>query len=123
MPKLRTGVVSIVLVNYRGTNDTIEALAHLKKMNWPRGQLEIIIVENASGDDSEERLRAAVLHVTLIVSKDNLGFAVGCKLGVKASSGEYHVFLNKDAKPDSEWVAAAVATFEKFPRSAPSRAM
>lgn len=116
MPKLRPGVVSVVLVNYRGTDDTIEALEHLKKVNWPQEQLEIIIVENASGDDSEARLRAAAPQVTLVVSKENLGFAGGCNLGVAASTGEYLAFLNNDAKPDSEWIAAAVRTFESSPR-------
>ena len=116
MTKLRPGVVSVVLVNYRGTDDTIEALEHLKKLDWSQDQLEIIIVENASGDDSEARLRAAAPHVKLVVSKENLGFAGGCNLGVAASSGQYLAFLNNDAKPDAQWIAAAVATFEKSPR-------
>jgi hypothetical protein len=116
MTKLRPGVVSVVLVNYRGTDDTIEALEHLKKLNWPDSMLEIVIVENASGDDSEARLRAAAPHVKLVVSKVNLGFAGGCNLGVKASTGEYIAFLNNDAKPDAQWVAAAVKAFESSPR-------
>ncbi|WP_104088500.1 glycosyltransferase [Cryobacterium sp. N19] len=116
MTKLRPGVVSVVLVNYRGTDDTIEALEHLKNLNWPHDKLEIIIVENASGDDSEARLRAAAPHVNLVISRENLGFAGGCNLGVAASSGEYLAFLNNDAKPDSEWIAAAVTAFEKSPR-------
>nr|WP_104130350.1 glycosyltransferase [Cryobacterium sp. N21] len=116
MPLVKSGLVSVILVNFRGASDTIEALEHLKKLNWPQDQLEIVIVENASGDDSAEQIRAAAPYVNLVVSSENLGFAGGCNLGVAASSGEYLAFLNNDAKPDPEWVAAAVATFEESPR-------
>lgn len=116
MPTLRPGVVSVVLVNFRGADDTITAIEHLGKLNWHSHLLEIIVVENASGDDSAEKIRAVAPHVTLIESKANLGFAGGCNLGVAAAHGEYIAFLNNDAKPDAEWIAAAVRTFEQSPQ-------
>ncbi|GAB3126799.1 glycosyltransferase [Glaciibacter psychrotolerans] len=115
MPQLRPGVVSVVLVNFRGTDDTIEAIDKLGKLDWPVDLLEIVVVENASGDDSADRIRAAAPHVRLIESKKNLGFAGGCNLGVKASSGEFIAFLNNDAKPDAAWVRAAVERFAESP--------
>lgn len=111
MPKQRPGVVSVVLVNFRGADDTIEAIAHLGRLDWPSELLEIVVVENASGDDSAARIRQAAPHAILIESKKNLGFAGGCNLGVAASSGEFVAFLNNDAKPDSAWVRAAVERF------------
>ncbi|MFP7834031.1 glycosyltransferase [Marisediminicola sp. LYQ134] len=116
MPELRPGVVSVVLVNYRGADDTIEAIRTLGELEWPSELLEIVVVENASGDDSAERIRAAAPHVTLIVSKTNTGFAGGCNLGVASSSGEFIALLNNDAKPDAAWVSAAVAKFGESPR-------
>jgi GT2 family glycosyltransferase/glycosyltransferase involved in cell wall biosynthesis len=115
MPGIRAGVVSVVLVNFRGTDDTIEAVKHLDALDWPAGRLEIVIVENGSGDDSAARLAAAVPHVKLVVSEENHGFAGGCNLGVRESSGEYVAFLNNDAKPHPAWVAEAVAKFESSP--------
>ncbi|TFB91270.1 glycosyltransferase [Cryobacterium algoricola] len=115
MPKKQTGVVSVVLVNFRGTDDTIEAIRQLGQLDWPSSRLEIVVVENASGDDSAQRIRAAAPHVVLIESKENLGFAGGCNLGVKSASGEFLAFLNNDAKPDASWVRAAVNRFEKDP--------
>ncbi|MHC5795248.1 glycosyltransferase [Lacisediminihabitans sp. FW035] len=116
MPKLRPGVVSVVLVNFRGASDTIEAIGQLGLLDWPQEKLEIVVVENGSGDDSAERLRAAAPHINLVVSTTNEGFAGGCNIGVKASSGEYIALLNNDAKPDRSWVRAAVAKFEESPR-------
>jgi GT2 family glycosyltransferase/glycosyltransferase involved in cell wall biosynthesis len=113
MPKLRPGVVSVVLVNFRGTDDTIEAIGNLGSIDWPMDKLEIIVVENASGDDSAARIRAAAPHVKLIISATNDGFAGGCNKGVTASSGEYVALLNNDARPDDQWIRAAVSKFEE----------
>lgn len=115
MPKLRPGVVSVVLVNFRGTDDTLEAIRVLRDVEWPADRLEIVVVENGSGDDSAERL-ASVEGITLVVSKTNRGFTGGCNLGVSKSSGEYIAFLNNDAKPDAHWISAAVARFEESDR-------
>ncbi len=116
MPTVRPGVVSVVLVNFRGTDDTLEAIQRLGELDWSAERLEIVVVENGSGDDSAERIAAAAPHVTLLVSTTNNGFAGGCNQGVAASSGEYIALLNNDAKPDPQWIAAAVARFEESDR-------
>lgn len=111
MPSLRQGVVSVVLVNFKGVDDTLNAIKHLGRMDWPQDKLEIVVVDNASGDESVTRIRADAPHVTLVESKSNDGFAGGCNRGVAASSGEYVAFLNNDARPDSQWVRAAIQRF------------
>jgi GT2 family glycosyltransferase len=116
MPKLRPGVVSVILVNFRGASDTIEAIEHIGRLDWPSERLEIIVVENASGDDSAERIRAAAPHVTLVVSPTNDGFAGGCNRGVAASSGEFIALLNNDAKPDAAWIRSAIEKFGESSR-------
>jgi GT2 family glycosyltransferase/glycosyltransferase involved in cell wall biosynthesis len=116
MPQVRPGVVSVILVNYRGVDDTLTAIAALRELDWPQERLEIVVVDNASGDDSVARLRASGGDIKLVVSKDNLGFAGGCNLGVAKSSGEVVAFLNNDARPDPQWIAAAMEAFERSPR-------
>ena len=111
MPKARPGTVSVVLVNFRGVDDTLEAIAHLKEVDWPVDQLQIIVVENGSGDDSLARLRAGATGIEIVVSAENRGFAGGCNFGVAASSGEFVAFLNSDARPDPQWIRAAVDAF------------
>lgn len=113
MVRLRSGVVSVVLVNFRGADDTLEAIGHLASVDWPTELLEIVVVENGSGDDSADRIRMAAPHVKLVVSKTNDGFAGGCNRGVAASSGEYIALLNNDARPDERWIRAAVERFEQ----------
>lgn len=77
MARIRPGVVSVVLVNFRGTDDTINAVRGLEELDWSADRYEVIVVENGSGDDSAERLRAALPNIQLFVSKRNLGFAGG----------------------------------------------
>ena len=111
MKKRRSGVVSVVLVNYRGVEDTLVSIQELRKLDWPRELLEIVVVENNSGDDSLERLRELGDEIVLVNSATNSGFAGGCNLGVASASGEFIAFLNNDARPDSKWVSAAMAVF------------
>ncbi|MBX3094063.1 MAG: glycosyltransferase [Cryobacterium sp.] len=109
-------VVSIVIVNFRGADDTLEAIRRLGDLDWPRDRIEIVVVENGSGDDSAARIADLAPHVNLVVSKENLGFAGGCNLGVRHSRGEFVGFLNNDAKPDAQWVSAAMEAFATSPR-------
>ncbi|MFB2581131.1 glycosyltransferase [Herbiconiux sp. P15] len=112
------GVVSVVVVNYRGADDTIECVKQLGAVDWPSADLEIIVVENGSGDDSLPRLTAAFAgdeRVRVISSAENLGFAGGSNLGARSARGEFLAFLNSDAKPALGWVRGAVAQFETSP--------
>jgi GT2 family glycosyltransferase/glycosyltransferase involved in cell wall biosynthesis len=111
MKKRRSGVVSVVLVNFRGAEDTLECIEGLFGLNWPKELLEIVVVENGSGDDSLATLQAVADRVTIVESKENLGFTGGCNLGVARSTGEYVAFLNNDAKPHQDWISEAIATF------------
>ena len=111
--RFRPGVVSVVTINYRGADDTIECLRALRSLDWPADRLELVCVENASGDGSAERLAAAVPNAKLVVSPVNGGFTGGCNLGVQHSTGEYVAFLNNDARPDPGWVRAAVEALER----------
>ncbi len=107
--------VSVVLVNFRGVDDTITAIEHLSRLDLPADQVEIVVVDNDSGDDSVPRLRELGSRIVLVESPENLGFAGGCNLGVAHSSGEYVGFLNNDARPDPSWASAAVTVLEAEP--------
>lgn len=117
-PKAQPGVVSVIVVNFRGADDTIEAVRRLGEVDWPAADLEVIVVENGSGDDSPARLRAAFAGtdgIRVIESTENLGFAGGCNLGAREARGEFLAFLNSDAKPHPGWIRGAVAQFEVSP--------
>ncbi|HEV3402094.1 MAG TPA: glycosyltransferase family 2 protein, partial [Acidimicrobiales bacterium] len=105
--------MSVVVVNYRGAPDTVACLDAFEEVDWPPERLELIVVDNASGDGSADRIRAAVPRATVVESPENIGFAGGCNLGASRASGEYIALINNDARPDRRWVAEAVAAFEQ----------
>ncbi|MCU1657196.1 MAG: glycosyl transferase family 2, partial [Pseudonocardiales bacterium] len=109
--ELRELVVSVVIVNFRGADDTIACVQDLQAMDWPEHQLEIVVVENGSGDASAEKIRSAVdPSVRLVESPVNGGFTGGCNLGAEHATGEFLAFINNDARPDPSWLRAAVPT-------------
>lgn len=113
--------VSVVIVNFRGVDDTLECLDHLSRVDWPREQLEIIVVENGSGGDNLVRLQAATAGddtVRIVESTDNLGFTGGSNLGARAATGSIVAFLNSDAKPDVNWIRGAIGQFAVSPNVA-----
>jgi GT2 family glycosyltransferase/glycosyltransferase involved in cell wall biosynthesis len=117
-PPARPGVVSVVIVNFRGADDTIECVTRLGEVDWPAEQLDVVVVENGSGDDSLARLTAAFAgdaRVRVIESAENLGFAGGSNLGAARAQGEFIAFLNSDAKPHPEWIRGAVEQFDTSP--------
>ena len=114
-PGMLPGVVSVVLVNYKGADDTIACLRAFDDVDWPRERLELIVIDNDSGDGSVEQIRAAVPSAIVVDAGANTGFAGGCNLGVARATGEYVAFINNDARPHPQWVSAAVAAFEADP--------
>jgi GT2 family glycosyltransferase/glycosyltransferase involved in cell wall biosynthesis len=112
----------VITVNYRGADDTLTCLRALHaELDYPPDRLELICVDNASGDGSAERLAAAAREsgdapaFRLIESPENLGFAGGCNLGAREATGQVLGFLNNDARPGRNWVRAAASTLVAEP--------
>jgi len=71
---------------------------------------EIVVVDNASQDDSVARIRAAYPQVALVESPSNVGFAAGNNLALREHQGRYLLLLN----PDTEVVGDAILTMVRY---------
>ncbi|GAB1508761.1 glycosyltransferase [Actinophytocola sp. KF-1] len=108
-------VVSVIVVNYRGAEDTVTCLRALREeLDYPAERLQLVCVDNASGDGSAERIRQ-LPGVQVVESDTNLGFAGGCNLGARHATGTVLAFLNNDARPHRDWVRAAVRVLKTDP--------
>lgn len=84
-------LVSIVIVNYNA-GDILLACVERAVLQAE----QVIVVDNASSDDSIAVLRSALPSVIIIANRINLGFAKACNQGAKAAAGEHILFLNPD---------------------------
>jgi GT2 family glycosyltransferase/glycosyltransferase involved in cell wall biosynthesis len=104
-------LVSIVVVNCNGREHLQAGLPSLGELDWPPGALEIILVDNASTDDSLTVARGLLPHIRVLPQDHNLGFAPACNLGARAARGEFVAFLNNDARVPPNWLKAMTAPF------------
>ena len=84
--------LSIITINYNGLKDTCELIDSIPFNN----DLEVIVVDNASEKDEASLISAKYPQVKVIRSSQNLGFAGGNNLGIKAAQGKYLFFINND---------------------------
>lgn len=86
--------LSIITINYNGLKDTCELIETLPLDD---ASLEVIVVDNASKDDEASVIEQRFPQVKVIRSPQNLGFAGGNNIGIRAAHGRYLFFINNDA--------------------------
>jgi len=87
--------VSVIVVSYNSEAYITQCIESLLQSNYPK--LEIIVVDNASSDNSIKELKKYQNKIKLISNQENIGFAGGNNLGIKNSTGEIIVLINPDA--------------------------
>lgn len=102
--------LSIVIVNYNGHRFLAECLASIQQ--FVTCSHEVIIVDNASIDDSVQYIEATFPAVQLIKSVVNTGFTGGNNIGVRQAKGELVLLLNNDTKLLGP-IENALAAFKK----------
>lgn len=99
-------LVSVLIVNWN-TRDLLRVCLHSLRAQRLRGPLEVIVVDNNSGDGSEEMVRAEFPEVRLIQTSANTGYAVGNNIAFSCAKGEFLLTLNPDTElqPDTLQIA------------------
>lgn len=87
--------LSVIIVNYNTPQYTAQCLKSIEDAS-PCCSYEIVIVDNASTDNSADWLAEHYPDVTLIRSEKNLGIAGGNNTGIRHSTGRYVLLLNND---------------------------
>ena len=99
-------LVSVIIVNYNGYKWLKLFIEHLLRTNYPN--FEIIVVDNASRDQSVAFLKNEFKQIRVIELADNTGFAEGTNKGAEVANGEILAFLNNDIEVTSNWLSQAV---------------
>ena len=87
--------VSVIIVNYN-VKDLLHACIDSLYKNSSDDSLEVIVVDNASTDGSENYIRQAFPKVIWIGNKSNMGFSAANNQGLRLATGEALFLLNPD---------------------------
>jgi GT2 family glycosyltransferase len=86
--------LSILIVNYKTPGLVLDCIASVFK--FPAENIEIIVIDNASGDNLESMLKSAYPTVSYLQMGYNAGFARANNAGINNSSGDAVLLLNSD---------------------------
>ena len=109
--------ISVVVLTFNNLDLTRSCLRSL--IQWSSyDNLEIIVVDNASTDGSQDYFRefqSKHSNVQLILNDKNVGFAAGNNIGLSAASGDYLVMLNNDTVVTPGWVLTFLRHMQEDP--------
>lgn len=106
-----TPTATIIIITYNSAatiGACLDAVARLE----PRGAFELVVLDNASTDDTVAFVTQRFPAVQLIVESENWGFAGGVNRAVAPTQGAYVLLLNPDAQPEPGWAAALIAALD-----------
>ena len=102
--------LSVIIVNYRTSQDICACLASAKDYGFDR-QFEWIIVDNNSEDNSKELITARFPFVKWIQMNYNAGYARGNNEGIRRARGDVILLLNPDILFDDDSLQQCYQSF------------
>ncbi len=97
-----TPFISIIIPHWNGIDILSECLDSIKQSSF--SEKEIIVVDNASNDGSQDWIKDNHPDIILVENDQNYGYAGGCNRGANNASGEWLLFLNNDTVQETEWL-------------------
>lgn len=101
-------LVSIIILNFNGKEYIRDCLNSVFSSHYPK--FEIIVVDNASCDDSDYIIEKEFPYVKLVRNKKNLGFAAGNNIGIRVAKGDIVILLNNDTIVEKGWLEGIMDT-------------
>jgi GT2 family glycosyltransferase len=88
--------ISVCIANYNGVG-VVERCIESVLQQRPGASLEVIVYDDASSDDSVQRIRARFPHVQLITGEENVGYCAANNRMAQAATGRFLLLFNNDA--------------------------
>ena len=117
--------VTVVLPNYNGCEllrrflpSVLTAAAALGATGAPVAPARVMVVDDASSDESVELLRQRWPQVEVLVNQRNLGFGATANRGIEAAQSPLVFLLNTDAEPDPDVLPPLIERMTERPDAA-----
>jgi N-acetylglucosaminyl-diphospho-decaprenol L-rhamnosyltransferase len=98
---------AVYIPNYNGADHVGRALRSLREQSRP---VDVVVVDNGSGDDSLELLREQFPEVAVLALERNLGFGPALNRAVAEHPADPLILLNSDAECEPRFVEALLDT-------------
>jgi GT2 family glycosyltransferase len=109
--------VTLVIPNYNGGQYLRDCLDSISRLNYPKSELEVIIVDNGSSDRSHLEALGLFDFVKVISLDRNMGFSFAVNMGMRRVEGDFIGVVNSDAELDPEWLNELKFTLENEPQA------
>lgn len=116
MPKKNPTAVSIIIVSWNALDLLKQCLPSVAATRYPN--LEIILADNASTDDSVAWVREHCPQVKIVQHPENWAFCRGNNEAIPHATGDYIVLLNNDVEVPSDWLHPLVDLLDRTPDAA-----
>lgn len=110
--------LSIIVVSYNTAGLLEKCLSAVYANSHEQHRFELIVVDNASSDESVEVVRQKFPQAQLIVNAENRGFAAANNQALERAQGTYIVLLNPDTEVIGDTLWKLVAFLEAEPQAA-----
>jgi len=106
-------VISVIIPNWNGVRFLRGCLDSLRAQTYR--DFEIIVVDNASTDESVPLIEREYPEVVLVKLARNLGLTGGVNAGIKVAKGEIIALLNNDAEAHPDWLSELKSALDRWP--------
>lgn len=103
---MKKGLVSVIIINWNGVGHLKKCLPSLIKQNYKN--FELILVDNASKDDSVVFVKKIFPAAKIIINPKNLGFSEANNVGYRVAKGDYVLFLNNDTEVTTNFLTELI---------------
>ena len=105
-----TPKVAVVILNWNGVKYLKQFLPSVLASTWPN--LDIVMGDNASSDDSIAFMRENYPSVKIIQNDKNYGFTGGYNRVLAQVEADYYILLNSDVEVTPGWIEPVIELME-----------
>ena len=102
-------LVSIIILNYNAGELLLNCVESVFKTNYDN--MEVIVVDNASKDQSHLKCKEKFDKTHLIENKENFGYCEGNNVGIRQARGDFVVILNPDTIVSTNWLTELMSAY------------
>jgi hypothetical protein len=103
-------LISIIILNYNAGQLLLNCVESVLKADY--SNIEVIIVDNDSKDQSHIKCKEKFSRIRLIENKENLGYCEGNNVGIRQAEGKFTVILNPDTIVSADWLGELLSAYK-----------